>query len=111
MGYGIEVIFSRPNSGFLMKRWQWALLIFELALFALILVLPQVELPEFTFNGGTASIAAKARLSLTRVHPAAAIQLPILIPGRILEALAETSVVLPPVLQETRLSLMCLLIC
>jgi hypothetical protein len=111
MRYGIKVIFSRLNSGFLMKRWQWALLIFELALFALILVLPQVELPEFTFNGGTAPVVAKARLSIARVGPAVAIQLPILIPGRILEALAESRVVLPPVLQETRLSLMCLLIC
>ena len=71
-----------------MKRWQWALLIFELALFALILVLPQVALPEFTFHGGTAPIAVKARLSLNRVQPAAAIHLPTLIPGRVLEALA-----------------------
>jgi len=96
-----------------MKRWQWALLIFELALFALILVLPQVELPEFTFRGGTAPIAAKARLSLARVRvqPASAIQPPMLIPGRILEALAEARLVLPPARLETRLSLLCILIC
>jgi len=94
-----------------MKRWQWALLIFELVLFALILVLPQVELPEFTFHGGTAPIAAKARLSVTRVHPAAVIQLPMSIPGRILETLAETRMVLLPARQETRLSLLCTLIC
>ena len=94
-----------------MKRWQWALLIFELALFALILVLPQVALPEFTFHGGTAPIAAKARLSLARVQPAAAIQLPTLIAGRILEAFAETRLALPPARQETRLSLLCTLIC
>lgn len=94
-----------------MKRWQWALLIFELVLFALILVLPQVALPEFTFHGGTAPIATKARLSLGRVHPAASIQLPTLIPGRILETLAETRLVLPPARQEMRLSLLCTLIC
>ena len=35
-----------------MKRWQIAILIFELALFAAILVLPQVALPDFTFHGG-----------------------------------------------------------
>src|SRR5579872_2069399 len=46
-----------------MKCWRWALLIFELFLFALILVLPQVDLPDFTFHGGTAPVAAKSRLS------------------------------------------------
>src|ERR1700716_2115700 len=93
---GIEVISSRPHSGFLMKRWQWALLIFELALFALILVLPQVALPEFTFQGGTAPIVAKARLSVNRVQPAASIYLPISIRGRILETFAEIVLVLSP---------------
>jgi len=94
-----------------MKRWQWALLIFELALFALILVLPQVELPEFAFQGGTAPVAVKARLSRTSVHPAVALRLPLLIPGRILEALAETRLVLSPARSQTRLSLLCTLIC
>ena len=46
-----------------MTRWRWALLIFELLLIALILVLPQVDLPDYTFHGGTAPVAAKARLS------------------------------------------------
>ena len=46
-----------------MTRWRWALLIFELLLIALILVLPQVDLPDFTFHGGNAPVAAKARLS------------------------------------------------
>lgn len=46
-----------------MKRWRLALLLLELVLFALILVLPQVDLPDFTFPGGTAPIVAKARLS------------------------------------------------
>ena len=46
-----------------MKRWRFALLIWELFLFALILVLPQVDLPDFTFPGGTAPIVAKAKLS------------------------------------------------
>jgi hypothetical protein len=49
--------------GEFMKGWRYALLIFELFLFALILVLPQVDLPDFTFRAGTAPIAAKARLS------------------------------------------------
>lgn len=46
-----------------MARWKWALLIFELVLFAMILVLPQVDLPDFAFHGGTAPIAAKARIA------------------------------------------------
>ena len=46
-----------------MKGWRYGLLIFELFLFALILVLPQVDLPDFTFPGGTATIAARSRLS------------------------------------------------
>ena len=48
---------------YFMKRWQWVLLIGELALFAVILVLPQVDLPDFTFHGGTAPIAMKTRIS------------------------------------------------
>jgi hypothetical protein len=51
-----------------MKHWKWFLLIFELALFAVILILPQVDLPEFTFHGGTAPVSAKAR---TTVRPTA----------------------------------------
>ena len=46
-----------------MKQWRWALLIFELFLFALILVLPQVDLPDFTFHGGTAPVVARSRMS------------------------------------------------
>ena len=108
---GIEVISSRPHSGFLMKRWHWALLIFELALFALILVLPQVELPEFTVHGGTAPIAAKARLSLNRIQAAVAVPLPRLIPGRIFEALAHTREITHLPGWDARLSVLCILIC
>jgi hypothetical protein len=45
-----------------MKRWQLLVLIFELALFAAILVLPQVALPDFTFHDGTAPVAAHSRI-------------------------------------------------
>jgi hypothetical protein len=51
-----------------MKRWQLALLIFEVALFAIILILPQVDLPDFTFHGGTAPAAVKARTSVPSVQ-------------------------------------------
>ena len=46
-----------------MKWWRWVLLVFELFLFVLILVLPQVDLPDFTFHSGTAPIVAKSTLS------------------------------------------------
>jgi hypothetical protein len=46
-----------------MKRWRWVLLIFELFLFALILVLPQVDLPNFAFQRDSAPIVAKSKLS------------------------------------------------
>ena len=45
-----------------MKRWQLLILIFELALFAAILVLPQVALPDLAFHEGTAPVAAHARV-------------------------------------------------
>ena len=46
-----------------MKRWHWALLIFELLLFVVILALPQVDLPDFAFHRGNAPIVARARIS------------------------------------------------
>jgi hypothetical protein len=50
-------------TGIFMKRWRWALLIFELFLFALILILPQVDLPDFTFHRDSAPIVARLRVS------------------------------------------------
>ena len=50
-----------------MKRWRWALLIVELFLFALILVLPSVDLPDFVLCRGTAPIAARSSLSFPAI--------------------------------------------
>ena len=50
-----------------MERWRRVLLIFELLLFAAILVLPRVDLPDFTFQRGTAPIVAKASQSLAPI--------------------------------------------
>lgn len=49
--------------GFFMRPWRWALLSFELFLIVLIFVLPQVDLPDFTFHRGSAPVLAKSRLS------------------------------------------------
>jgi hypothetical protein len=49
------------SEGLSMKRWRLAVLIFEISLIALILVLPQVALPDFTAQGGTSVGATQAR--------------------------------------------------
>ena len=93
-----------------MKRWQLSILIFELALFAAILVLPQVALPDFTFHDGTAPVAAHSRLC--DHTPAAAIAVPLR-----LCVLTRTPMggVIPdvpaPVAVHSRLSQLCVLIC
>jgi hypothetical protein len=46
-----------------MKGWRWGILLFELFLLVLILVLPQVDLPDFAFHRGTAPIIARSRVS------------------------------------------------
>jgi hypothetical protein len=66
--------------------WRFSLLIFELFLFALILILPQVDLPDFTFPGGTAPIVAKARLSC----PPASSVVPVPVQTRSLGHIQET---------------------
>ena len=94
-----------------MKRWRWALLIFELCLFALILVLPQVDLPEFTFHGGTAPVAAKSRLSAAPIllTHTMTVQQPTLVQLR--EAARETEHPAPTPGPRSLLSLCCTLIC
>ena len=54
--------------GEFIKGWRYGLLIFELFLFALIFVLPQVDLPDFTFPGAR-PIVARSRLSPPSVCP------------------------------------------
>jgi len=93
-----------------MRPWRWTLLLFELFLFALILVLPQVDLPDFTFQGGTAPVVAKARISPTPVRPAAVlVSLPT--PAPIASRSVEATFVAAPMSLSSRLSLFCSLIC
>ncbi len=98
------------SSATAMKPWRWALLIFELFLFALILILPQVELPIFTLHGSTAPVVAKARLYSAPVR-IAAVKVTTPIPSeatwRVFEAASEDV----PVASNFRLSLFCTLIC
>lgn len=46
-----------------MKSWRWALLLFELFVFALILVLPQVDLPDTAFRDGNSPVVAKLQVT------------------------------------------------
>jgi hypothetical protein len=94
-----------------MKRWCWALLIFELVLFAIILILPQVALPDFTFHGGTAPVAARARVSSAPVRAIVAIPVQISLPDRILETATVTVDAAAPPTLDSRLSLLCTLLC
>jgi hypothetical protein len=94
-----------------MKRWQFSILIFELALFAIILVLPQVALPDFTFHEGRAPVAAHARIC--GHAPAAAITVaPRILPS---EPMAHLGGQIPdapaPPAVHSRLSRLCVLIC
>jgi hypothetical protein len=94
-----------------LKRWQWMLLLFELVLFAVILILPQVDLPEFTFHKGTAPVAAHAQASSPPVRTISRIVVPVLLPALKTESRAELRNVLSPLSLDYRLSLLCTLIC
>ncbi len=93
-----------------MKRWRWALLIFELALFALILILPLVDLPDFTFHGGTAPVVAKARVSSAPAR-AVTVLISLPVPGHVFSRTGEATVTAISATSESRLSLLCRLLC
>ena len=94
-----------------MKRWQLLILIFELALFAAILVLPQVALPVFAFHEGTAPVAAHARVCDPVPATAITIAAQILPAEPILQVRGETPDVSAPPAVHSRLSRLCVLIC
>ncbi len=52
-----------------MTAWRWIILISELFLFALILVLPQVDLPDTTFRDGAAPVVARMQLTTPPAMP------------------------------------------
>ena len=94
-----------------MKRWQFSLLIFELALFAIILVLPQVALPDFTFHDGTAPVAAHSRVCDRGAATAIAVVPQILPFEPIAQSGGEIPDVPAPPAVHSRLSRLCVLIC
>lgn len=95
-----------------MTRWRWALLIFELVLIALILVLPQADLPDYTFHSGTAPIAAKARLSSASMGAGVSmIEAQMVLPSRLLEDQNDTLGVAASPGSDVLLALLCTFLC
>src|SRR5438874_13106014 len=96
---------------YFMKRWQWVLLIVELALFAIILILPQVDLPDFTFHGGTAPTAMKARISPVPARIAIVIAPSMSVLEQDVRLRTDTMVSSAPSTAYSCLLLFCVLIC
>jgi hypothetical protein len=94
-----------------MQRWRWALLIFELFLFALILILPQVDLPATAFQRGTAPTVAKARVSSLPVLVAVLLPLGLLSSAQSWGWNLERTQAPASLKSHSRLSLLCTLIC
>jgi hypothetical protein len=59
-----------------MTRWGWVLLIFELFLFVVILILPQVDLPDTAFRDGNSPVLAKLQVTTAPVMSASLTHLP-----------------------------------
>jgi hypothetical protein len=94
-----------------MSRWKWILLIFELVLFMVILVLPQVDLPDFAFQCGTAPAALKARSVPTpnqAATPAAVVNSSATF---LFELNPEKINIVAPSRAEHRLAISCVLLC
>jgi len=94
-----------------MRRWRWTLLIFELCLFALILILPQVDLPDFALRGGAAPVLAKSQLSSAPVLSTVAAPVQVVLPQHVVEIRNRPighAVYLKP---SSLLSLLCTLLC
>src|SRR5215470_11360110 len=93
------------------SRWKWILLMTELVLFAVILILPQVDLPDFTFHGGSAPVVAKARVYHVPAVDVVGAHSRALLLGPRVAAVREFADALPSKEQDVRLSLLCTLIC
>lgn len=92
-------------------RWKWILLMTELILFAVILILPQVDLPDFTLHGGSAPVVAKARISHVPVQVATEVPSNVLLLSRSFSVVRDFVAALPAKEHDLRLSLLCTLIC
>ena len=92
-------------------RWKWIVLMTELVLFAVILVLPQVDLPDFTLHGGSAPVVAKARISHVPVQVAVEAPSNVFLLSRSFSVTSDSVAASPSKEHDLRLSLLCTLIC
>ena len=92
-------------------RWKWIVLMTELVLFAVILILPQVGLPDFTLHGGSAPVVAKARISHAPAVMVMGAHAGLLLLSRSVAIVRDFSLAMPPKEHDVRLSLLCTLIC
>jgi hypothetical protein len=94
-----------------LSKWRWALLLFELFLFALILILPQVDLPDFAFQRGSAPIVAKAAVSSPPMLATVSRIVQIPLPLSVSEHQRRTVRPLDPSTPLSSLSLLCRWLC
>jgi hypothetical protein len=94
-----------------LKPWRWMLLTLELALFVIILIHPDVDLPEFTFHSGTAPLTAKYRFSVPPMAVSNLTASPILITAPMSGMDTERPEPGTVRNRDMRLSLFCTLIC
>jgi hypothetical protein len=87
------------------------LLLFEMVLFAFILVMPQLDLPDFTFHSGTAPVAAHDRVSCPPLRALMQMVVPAQPLALRAEARSELRATLSPPSLDYRLSSLCTLIC
>ncbi len=94
-----------------MTRWRLVVLIFELTLFAIILILPQVDLPDFTFRIGMAPVVLHSRICSSPLLIAVAVTLLVLFPRQMTRAPGKILDIPAPSTRGARLSRLCTLIC
>lgn len=94
-----------------MKRWQWVLLITELVLIMVILILPQVNLPDSAFHRGTSPTTLKSSLTSAPVAVAVSARIERWLLGDAMESPLEISEGVTPGRTDSRLSLLCTFIC
>ena len=86
-------------------------LILELALFAIILILPQVDLPDFTFRIGMAPIVLHSGVCASPLIVAVSVALLVLFPRQMTRAPGKILDMPAPSIRGSRLSQLCTLIC
>ena len=94
-----------------MNVWRWALLISELFLFALILVLPQVDLPDTTFRDGAAPVVVRLQFTAPPATPPSVGSRPMHCLRKLQEFIHKTELLACGLSSGDRRFLLCTLLC